>query len=735
MDKSKGFSSIIVSGATVFLASACVMVLELVAGRLVARHLGSSLYTWTSVIGVVLAGITIGNYIGGRIADRFEASKSLAVLFAVCSAACVLTIVLNNTVSKWVFLWYLSWPWRVFSHISIVFLIPSILLGTISPVVAKMALERGLPTGRTVGDIYACGAAGSIAGTFLAGFYLIAAMGTIAIIWMVGAVLLLMAIFYAGRSRGIYVFATLYACALFIGMLPTNWCRTAGAAVWLREKHNPQVLYEDETQYCYVKIERVSEKEDKRSFIQDRLVHSSIVMSNPSALQYPYEQIMAAVTGRFAKDKSKPSFLVIGGGGYVLPRYLEEFWPAGTVDVAEIDPGVTEAAVKAFGLSPMTKINTISLDARNFVDEALRQSDKRYDFIYEDALNHYSVPFQLTTREFNEKLARLLTDDGIYMVELIDIFDKGLFLGAFVNTLEQTFPFVSVISTRGIGFHGRNTFVVIATKHKLDLTNACEDRNFTHKAWYLSDSEIASVRSKANGIILTDDFAPVDNLLAAVSGESSQKVIAKRYIERGEKYQDQGQMDAAMAEYRKVLKIDQGLSIKAYNNMAVIQMEQGKLEEAVESLKKAIELIETTGIQENSAALQLNLGAALSGLNRREESMVHLRDAEKSYREMLVQDPNSAPLWADLGNTLAEIGDFNDAGKAFSEAVKLDPGNPVNYRSLAVALELQKRYDEANVELNKGYRFMREHNLLDGALELQKFIDDSESRRAEFNKQ
>ena len=267
----------------------------------------------------------------------------------------------------------------------------------------------------------------------------------------------------------------------------------------------------------------------------------------------------------------------------------------GTVDVAEIDPGVTEAAIKAFGLSPSTRIKTISLDARNFVDEALRQGDKKYDFIYEDALNDYSVPYQLTTREFNEKLAKLLTDDGIYMVELIDIFDKALFLGAFVNTLEQTFPFVSVISTRGIGFHDRNTFVVIAAKHKLDLSNVCEGRNFTYKAWYLSDSEIASVKAKANGIILTDDFAPVDNLLARVSSENSQDIIVKRYIEKGEKYQDQGQLDKAMAEYRKVLKIDPKLSIKAYNNMAVIQMEQGKLEEAVESLKKAIELNETTG--------------------------------------------------------------------------------------------------------------------------------------------
>ena len=106
--------------------------------------------------------------------------------------------------------------WRVFSHVSIVFLIPSTLLGTISPVVAKMALERGLPTGRTVGDIYAWGAAGSIAGTFLAGFYLIAAMGTIAIIWTVGAALLLMAIFYGGAFvAGLYFRGGVCMCAIY----------------------------------------------------------------------------------------------------------------------------------------------------------------------------------------------------------------------------------------------------------------------------------------------------------------------------------------------------------------------------------------------------------------------------------------------------------------------------------------------------------------------------------------
>src|SRR4030042_576697 len=201
MSKSRGFSSILIPSVTVFISSACIMVLELVAGRIIARHLGASLYTWTSVIGVVLTGITIGNYLGGRIADRFPARKALAALLGTSSAACVIVIILNNLAGEWFWLWKLNLSAHIFIHVSLVFMLPSTLLGTISPVVAKMALDKGLPTGRTVGDIYAWGAAGSIIGTFLTGFYLIAVLGTIAIIWIVAAVLLLMAILYQiGRA-------------------------------------------------------------------------------------------------------------------------------------------------------------------------------------------------------------------------------------------------------------------------------------------------------------------------------------------------------------------------------------------------------------------------------------------------------------------------------------------------------------------------------------------------------
>ena len=96
--------SLAIPGATVFISSFCIMVLELVAGRIIARYLGSSLYTWTSVIGVVLAGITLGNYLGGRWADRFPPRKTLAAVFAGASLSCVFILVLNNIIGNWVWI-------------------------------------------------------------------------------------------------------------------------------------------------------------------------------------------------------------------------------------------------------------------------------------------------------------------------------------------------------------------------------------------------------------------------------------------------------------------------------------------------------------------------------------------------------------------------------------------------------------------------------------------------------
>ena len=71
---------IVKANLIVFIASFCMLVIELVAGRIMAPYVGVSLYTWTSIIGVVLAGISIGAYLGGQLADRFPRASTLGWL-------------------------------------------------------------------------------------------------------------------------------------------------------------------------------------------------------------------------------------------------------------------------------------------------------------------------------------------------------------------------------------------------------------------------------------------------------------------------------------------------------------------------------------------------------------------------------------------------------------------------------------------------------------------------------
>lgn len=713
--KSPSQASLIVGCATVFVSSFCIMLLELVAGRLVARSLGSSLYTWTSVIGVVLAGITVGNYIGGRIADRVEPRKALAVLFFAASVTCVMTVMLNNLAGQLPWLWRLSWPMHIFARVSIVFILPSVLLGTISPVVAKMALARGLPPGRTVGDIYAAGAAGSIAGTFVTGYYLIATMGSVVIIWMVAGILLLLAMLYWARLQVLYVWLLLLGCAATIGVGPWTWAGNIGGAVGLRQKPDPNIIYEKESQYCYVSVRRLSEFPDKRLFMQDKLEHSVMIMGRPADLQYEYTQIHAAVTHRLSRGKDKLQVLVIGGGGYTFPRYIEAVWPAGSIDVVEIDPAVTEAAMEAFGLQPDTSIRTFNMDARNYVDQLLRRSRdgpaKRYDFIYEDALNDYSVPYQLTTKEFNDDIARLLRHDGVYMVELIDIYDSGLFVGAYVNTLERTFSNVYVITTADRLRRQRNTFVVVAANRHLDLEHlAAAYKPKCLDLWQLNSSQIAELKQKAGHLVLTDDYAPVENLLAPVVQQSRTAFLTEGGLALARALAQQGRFDEMLERCAELVGHEPEAAAKVYAQTGLLLAESGRTDSAIEALQKALDTIARSGCDGQAASIHHNLSMLLKQHGPDGAAAEHLDKAIESFRQDMELYPYSATLRAQLGDALTAKGDFKSAAVAFADAVRLNPVNPANYMKLAQVFELQNRGDEAVIVLQKGVESMRRYD-------------------------
>jgi MFS family permease len=234
--------------ATAFVASFCVMVIELVAGRIISRHLGSSLYTWTAVIGVVLAGLAGGNAIGGRLADRRPPLPTLSLLFLCASASCIIVLIANRMVGEWVFLWSLSWPLRIAIHVTLVFFIPSMILGMISPVAAKMAVERSTQTGRAIGNVSAWGVVGSILGTFATGYYFVAAFGTTAVVWGVAGTLALCGILFGLRSRAPRIWGAALVCLGVLAAGPTDALRRASESLGFREARSPHDIYVDESQ-------------------------------------------------------------------------------------------------------------------------------------------------------------------------------------------------------------------------------------------------------------------------------------------------------------------------------------------------------------------------------------------------------------------------------------------------------------------------------------------------------
>ena len=492
----------------VFVSSACIMILELVAGRIIAPYVGVSLYTWTSVIGVVLAGISLGNYLGGWLADRRASLRLLGSIFVLggLSALGILAVdLLGGIVSG-------DWPIvvRILSYAVTLFFLPCMILGMISPVVAKLAVRDLARTGRTVGRIYGAGTLGSIVGTFATGFLLISWLGTHVIVWSVALVLLALGlVFLLGRR---------WPWMLVAGLILSGVTFLASDRGWL----DGTCLRE--TNYFCIKVhDEERDGELVRALTLDRLVHSYTSLDNPTKLVYGYEKIYAEVTAYRAQQDDPLRALFVGGGGYTFPRYMEALYPDSDIHVIEIDPGVTQVAHDLLGLDRDTRIVSYNEDARLYLE---REPSGAYDLIMGDAFNDFSVPYHLTTKEFNDRVRAWLDDDGLYMVNIIDG-PRADFLRAYLHTLRQTFQHVYLAPTNDAWRRAsRSTFVLIATDTPLDLTALrtidTGDGTSLLAQRLLSQDEVDALLAGGRVVLLTDRYAPVDQMLAPVFREEVQ---------------------------------------------------------------------------------------------------------------------------------------------------------------------------------------------------------------------
>ena len=498
-----------------FTASFCSLVIEMVAGRIMAPFVGVSIYTWTSIIGVILAGISIGAFIGGKLVDRFPQRKTLGWLLLLSGITALSIIPLTYMVASYRF--PLSLMLRIFLVTSIIFFIPGCVLGTISPVVVRLTLKNLDGAGNVIGKIYALSTLGAIIGTFVTGFFLISWMGTQKIILLMGVILLVAALLSGS------LFKTKKSVALFLVIaLPCIW----GMYHFLyKVPLRKGVEYYTESDYFTIKIAEATSSKNQtplKAMVLDNLIHSYVDLNNPLHIEYEYERIYSDVLKwRFDKDEPFRS-LTIGGGGYTFPRYMEVVYPNARIDVVEIDPEVTRIAHDHLGFSRNTKIKSYNTDGRWFV----MNSRDKYDLIFTDAYNDLSIPYHLTTKEFAQELKNILSPNGIILSNIIDNFQKGAFLPSYIRTLREVFGErnVFLLSVSPDFKNTRiSTFIVMAGNGKIDI------RDFdAHVKTHLKGHATSAVVPQEliddflktrHSIVIRDDYAPVDNLIAPIFEE------------------------------------------------------------------------------------------------------------------------------------------------------------------------------------------------------------------------
>jgi hypothetical protein len=519
----------ILLAVVLFLSSAGGLVVEIVAGRLIAPYVGMSLYTWTSIIAVVLAGLSVGHWIGGRLAGPDMTQRTgflrLAVALALAGLSTLFALVVLSALALLLLGSGLGPIVIVILLTGALFLAPSLFVGVVAPIVTKLAVDaEPTQTGRVFGRMYAIGTLGSILGTLASGYLFISwigSSGTLIAVTTLYAVLAMICAVCAGRKPAAVV---ALAVLLPIGGLVGVGSLIGGGAAGVFDSRCTV-----ESDYFCIQVDDFAEATGRPSALMalDNLVHSINDREDPSLLYSPYVQFVDEYARRRfaggATDFGMTAFFV-GGGGYSLPRSWAATIPGAKLLVAEIDPEVTRVAADRLWLDPSSP----ALDIRHRDARTVLQSlppASTFDVVFGDAFHDISIPTHLISREFHAEVNTRLKSDGFYAVNVVDSAGQPGFLFSLTHTLGLEFSEVEIwvdgdeLSALGRPGDARVTYIVIASNQ---ASNSDEMQSVfgIRRRWQRIDAQLGAgsvwAAPQPEPVVLTDDFAPVERLMFGV---------------------------------------------------------------------------------------------------------------------------------------------------------------------------------------------------------------------------
>lgn len=483
----------------VFACGAALMGLEMVAARVLAPYLGNSVYVWGAVISVVMIALSIGYALGGQLADRFGAARSLPPVIAAAGLTTAIAPLVAIAVLPRVA--DLGPRTGSLAAAAAIYFIPSLLLAMVSPLGVRLAARAGMAgLGRSTGNLYAISTAGSIAGTLATSFWLIPALSLEPLVVWTGMALVavsLLALLLRPEAMPDDAPAHPLAARIAKVSLPVTLALAMAASIlgmyvlWrvapvpAENAEGEAILFRADTQYHRI---TVTEGDGARHLRFDRSHQSAISLEDPyeSRIRYPDYMHLAMALNPDAKR-----VLVLGlGGGAITKRFWRDY-PGVRVDSVEIDPVVVDVARQYFWLPEDERSRVFVEDARRYV----QSTKETYDVVIVDAYYSDSLPFHLTTDEFLREVKGVMTADGVLAYNVISSAEgpgSDLFRSMYRTAggvWDDLWVFPIGIGTDGTAQTRRN-IIVLAT-----------DAQVSEQA--LRDA----IASRVNGAVTIDGFA------------------------------------------------------------------------------------------------------------------------------------------------------------------------------------------------------------------------------------
>ena len=482
------------AGLLVFSSSAAVLALEILAVRLLAPHLGITLEVTTGVIGTILAGIAVGTWLGGQLADKADPRRMLGPILIIGGVLALAVIPMIGLAAQ---TGVGPSPQGVLIYAGTAFFLPAAVLSATSPTVVKLQLHHLGQTGTIVGGYSAVSTAGAIAGSFVTGFILVAALPTRPIVVGIGVALIAAGLLISWRLGKANPRSLLSLTLVLAG------------SVALLTLLTPERCQRESAYFC-INVESASADGSERLLRMDTLRHAYVDLDDPTHLEFAYTKLLGDVTDALASPGEPLDTLHVGGGGFTLPRYLAATRPGSTNRVLELDPVVVEVAETELGLERTEDLSIVVGDARLGLDD---EPDGAYDLVIGDAFGGPAVPWHLTTREFVAEIGRTLRPGGVYAANILDHQPLAL-ARAQLATFAQVFEHVGDFGpkSRVEGTSGGNV-ILLASDEPLPAA-ALEAANEARGGRDVLVHESSAIADfVADAVILRDDFAPTDQLL------------------------------------------------------------------------------------------------------------------------------------------------------------------------------------------------------------------------------